>query len=404
MKRILFVAVGVVSAVLLAQTAEAVDKCKVKVDRKSGLLRIDAAGVETGGALGTLKWGSDPGEIDRDFFNANDCITGTKAKRCVVADPTTLGAKTPPSGCTVYLADDSGNDCSAWIKGCTPGTRDTDSIEALLAALRDDVTVVEGKTECISFYGPDYVIFNGCNVHVRSGSGGTSNAVNGLGNLIVGYNEDYQQKDRSGSHNLVMGKYQTYSSYGGIVVGASNNITAPHASVIGGEGNTASGQTSSVVGGRYNEASGEASLVAGGSDNTAGWRFTVVSGGTGGLASGEGASVSGGNGNTASGYRASVSGGIANVAGDFYSSVSGGGGNTASGRYSSVSGGNDNVASWDYASVSGGKLNTASGLYSTVSGGDSNVSSGRSSTVGGGDGRSAVGNYDWQAGSLFEDQ
>jgi hypothetical protein len=32
------------------------------------------------------------------------------------------------------------------------------------------------------------VIFEGCNVHVRSGAGATE-TVNGLGNLIVGYNE-----------------------------------------------------------------------------------------------------------------------------------------------------------------------------------------------------------------------
>jgi hypothetical protein len=33
------------------------------------------------------------------------------------------------------------------------------------------------------------VYFDGCNVHVRSGSGATDGQINGLGNLIIGYNK-----------------------------------------------------------------------------------------------------------------------------------------------------------------------------------------------------------------------
>jgi hypothetical protein len=33
------------------------------------------------------------------------------------------------------------------------------------------------------------VYFDGCNVNIRSGSGATDGTLNGLGNLVVGYNE-----------------------------------------------------------------------------------------------------------------------------------------------------------------------------------------------------------------------
>ena len=62
-----------------------------------------------------------------------------------------------------------------------------------------------------------HVIFEGANVHVRSGAGATAEGcglveppcptLTGLGNLVVGYNETRSEPsvDRSGSHNLVVG-------------------------------------------------------------------------------------------------------------------------------------------------------------------------------------------------------
>jgi hypothetical protein len=70
------------------------------------------------------------------------------------------------------------------------------------------------------------VEFDAANVHVQSGSGSTSAMpTNGLGNLIVGYNEGAHA---GGSHNLVVGEEHTYTSWGGLVAGFFNSITAPH--------------------------------------------------------------------------------------------------------------------------------------------------------------------------------
>lgn len=129
------------------------------------------------------------------------------------------------------------------------------------------------------------VMFNGVNLHVRNGAGST-NTVNGLGNLIVGYDEARTSgNDKTGSHNVVIGRRHNYSQYGGLVAGNQNSISAPFASVTGGAANTASGMNSSVSGGFENIASGDSSSVSGGFANTASGENSSVSGGTGRSAS-----------------------------------------------------------------------------------------------------------------------
>ena len=79
-----------------------------------------------------------------------------------------------------------------------------------------------------------HIIFTGANVHIRSGSGYTDDAPNGLGNLIVGYNENPWTYARTGSHNMVIGPEHGYSSYGGFVAGVRNRISGVDSSVSGG--------------------------------------------------------------------------------------------------------------------------------------------------------------------------
>lgn len=115
--------------------------------------------------------------------------------------------------------------------------------------------------------------FTGANVQVVSGEGATDAAVNGVGNLIVGYDESRPQQSKqcsdgqyekgsrcfksnkawksshkSGSHNLIVGANHNYSRYGGLVAGFQNSITGAGASVLGGTGNTAGFQNSTVTG------------------------------------------------------------------------------------------------------------------------------------------------------------
>ncbi len=195
--------------------------------------------------------------------------------------------------------------------------------------------------------------FDGVNVQIVNGTGTTNGPTNGVGNLIVGYNEPrsingecsnpfyYDQLScislgffwalefREGSHNLVVGKEHNFSSYGGLVAGFRNSIRQWSASVSGGADNRANSGAASVSGGQFNNALSD------------------------------------------------------------YSSIGGGGFNQARGQVSSVSGGRSNITYGDFSSVSGGQGNDAWGEYSTV---------------GGGYLREVLGEWDWSAGALFQDQ
>jgi hypothetical protein len=168
------------------------------------------------------------------------------------------------------------------------------------------------------------VRITGANLRLVNGLRATATA-NGLGNLLVGYNEPRQEENvQTGSHNVVVGQGHNFSSFGGLVVGRQNAIRGAFAVVSGGFDNTASGASAAVCGGIFNRASGESAAVSGGFDNTASASATSVSGGAGNTASGESATVCGGHGNTANGHTAAISGGEANTSSGFTSSVSGG--------------------------------------------------------------------------------
>ena len=127
-------------------------------------------------------------------------------------------------------------------------------------ALANRITALETLLVHFSRSGNEITI-SGANLHINSATGSTDGSVNGLGNLIVGYNEERGSgDDRSGSHNIVVGTRHNYSSFGGLVVGYSNTISGYYASVSGGQGNTASGITANVSGGYNNTASSLAQL------------------------------------------------------------------------------------------------------------------------------------------------
>ena len=107
------------AAVILvsASSAHAIDRCKVKVDKRTGVILVAATGVS-----GPLAWGEASGQEVNTFFNSGTCVVADKAKACQLGDPNTLASKTAPAGCTLYL-DDGATPCSAWIPGCSPGVR-----------------------------------------------------------------------------------------------------------------------------------------------------------------------------------------------------------------------------------------------------------------------------------------
>ncbi len=230
--------------------------------------------------------------------------------------------------------------------------------------IRADVLEFLSHIEMVDTPTDDYggiartVRISGINVQVVNGLGSTD-TINGTGNLIVGYDEmEPDANHREGSHNIVGGGSSHYQSYGGLVVGVSNGVMGPCSSVTGGINSRAWGNANSISGGFQNATYGVAATVSGGSEN---------------------------------------------VANEWAATVSGGGLNHASGRESWVGGGYHNESSGPNASASGGYNNEATGDRSSVCSGMENTASAFVSCVAGGAYRSATGVSDWVAGTLFED-
>jgi hypothetical protein len=198
------------------------------------------------------------------------------------------------------------------------------------------------------------VVVSAANLQVVNGTGVSWNAANGVGNIIIGYDEfrpsshppvcssgqydnqtdceasgaTWAVQHKSGSHNLVVGYWHNYSSLHGIVGGQRNTINSEESVVITGNSNIASGQSSVILAGF---------------------------------------------------------------------------GHVSSGTNSTITGGSSNISSGQNSSISGGAFNESAGNWSTITGGSNNTTGGLDSSVSGGLNRSAVGTGDWVAGSLFED-
>lgn len=126
------------------------------------------------------------------------------------------------------------------------------------------------------------------NLQIVNGMGRTD-TTNGCGNLILGYNELPPAalgwpNTRTGSHNLVIGRYHSHASYGGLLAGEMNLISAnaPASCVVGGSEGTANADRVVIAGGHEGKANAERSVIIGGFDNGAspGAARAVVVGGT----------------------------------------------------------------------------------------------------------------------------
>ena len=238
-------------------------------------------------------------------------------------------------------------------------TTRTPAISQTSTQLQAEIAALQATLQFVTTNGTTMTI-SGANLVVNNGAGKTATA-NGLGNISVGYNELGNTNSggdvRTGSHNLVLGSANSFSSYGGIVAGSDNTISGTFACVEGGFGNVSSGAFANIGGGYQNVANANSTYIGGGGQNTA---------------SGPGASITGGNSNIASGGSSAISGGYSNVASGSSTYVGGGEVNTAAGAASSISGGYSNKTVAAASAISGGVNNTANGNSSVVLGGNGN--------------------------------
>ena len=169
---------------------------------------------------------------------------------------------------------------------------------------------------------------SGVNLHIVNGKGSTQTA-NGLGNLILGYNATQASTgqgsdNRTGSHDLILGDYNEYSSFAGIVGGTFNNITGHFSTILDGEHNVASDYYATVTGGYENSATANYTAVLAGNGNTADQPYSSVAGGIDNTADGEYASVAGGDSGDAQGQGSAISGGYYGQVLGYDDTVSGG--------------------------------------------------------------------------------
>ena len=176
-------------------------------------------------------------------------------------------------------------------------------VEALQAS------VIPGLSDHVSVVNDETVLFSEVNLQVVNGQGTTS-SVNGLGNLIVGYNEsDSLTTERGGSHNLVMGRWNQYNAYSGIVHGLRNTVMNHESAAIAGSNNVVSGVRSAVLGGDQNTASGNKVVAIGGLENEAKGSVTSILGGSSNVTDGTASVILGGAANQTLGSRTAVVGG-----------------------------------------------------------------------------------------------
>ncbi|GAB6096690.1 hypothetical protein JCM14469_29430 [Desulfatiferula olefinivorans] len=142
----------------------------------------------------------------------------------------------------------------------------TRALETKIARLEKTVARLSALLDGVSRK-DDTLLFSNMNVQIVNGRGAT-HQTNGRGNLIVGYNESRGVDARDGSHNIVVGSKNDYSSYGGIVTGFNNDIGGKYANVIGGNNNQATGDYASITGGAGNRAQGKYAGIHGQSSRT----------------------------------------------------------------------------------------------------------------------------------------
>jgi hypothetical protein len=153
--------------------------------------------------------------------------------------------------------------CGLGVLGCLGWTLQAVTAgEGKVLSLPDRFAAIERKLAPLTFdAATNEVVITGANLRIINGLGQTDcgsqdhpipDCPNGLGNLIVGYNEprEGEENRRTGSHHVVVGPQHNFSSVGGLVVGRQNEIRGAFASVSGGVRNTAAGEHASVSGGR----------------------------------------------------------------------------------------------------------------------------------------------------------
>jgi hypothetical protein len=102
------------SLLALSSPAPAIEKCKARIDKKTGEILVSAGAV-----TGVPLWGGgSPDSPKNPFPELASCQKGTKLKSCRIGATGSPAARRAPSSCTLSLSDDVAT-CESYIQGCT---------------------------------------------------------------------------------------------------------------------------------------------------------------------------------------------------------------------------------------------------------------------------------------------
>jgi hypothetical protein len=194
-----------------------------------------------------------------------------------------------------------------------------DALQASLAARQAQVAALEallvGVTRGIDpVTHIDTIVLSGANLEIVNGTGVTD-AANGAGNLVIGYNTG-TSGEKTGSHFLLVGDQHRFTTTSGIASGTEHVVEGDVAAFLGGANQVvqfayAAGAAGGVVhavlgdhgfvgGGVSQAADGEASFVGGGDDNASQEDQAGIAGGYNHRGQGERSFVGGGSNHTTS--------------------------------------------------------------------------------------------------------
>ena len=212
-------------------------------------------------------------------------LIGSRAAAQTLQVPNTFQAGTPARAAEVNQNFDAvagavnanSVDMAALVQRLETLESQVADLEARLADAEDNTVLKLNGYLDLDDHDPakPVAILAGVNLQVINGLGNT-NTINGLGNLIIGYDEDFARsiwdeqmkicslgtytnqtdceangqvwsaEHKSGSHYLIVGEGHRYSQYGGLVAGRFNTVNGMYSTVTGGEDNTASRRGSSA--------------------------------------------------------------------------------------------------------------------------------------------------------------
>jgi hypothetical protein len=109
-----FAALVAIFLIVLGAPASAIEKCKARIDKKTGEILVSASAV-----TGVPFWGGgSPDDPKNPFPELASCQNGTKLKSCRIGAAGSPAARRAPSSCTLSVADDAGS-CESYVQGCT---------------------------------------------------------------------------------------------------------------------------------------------------------------------------------------------------------------------------------------------------------------------------------------------